>query len=61
MFTVAVVGTKRLLKLARISAAREGDISREISQMPGKTRMEQVQNFYKATTKRQLTQQKLRT
>jgi hypothetical protein len=39
------------LKVAQIGATKEGDISREISQMPGKTRMEQVQNFYKATTR----------
>jgi hypothetical protein len=40
------------LQVAKIGAAREGDISREISQMPGKTRMEQLQNYNKATTKR---------
>jgi hypothetical protein len=39
------------LKVAQIGATKEGDISREISQMPGKTRMEQVQNFYKASTR----------
>jgi hypothetical protein len=39
-------------KASRISAAREGDTSREISQMPGKTRMEQVQNYAKAITKK---------
>jgi hypothetical protein len=55
-----VLGGEYQLKASRISAAREGDISREISQMPGKTRMEKVQNYAKATTKR-LTQQKLRT
>jgi hypothetical protein len=46
-----VLGGEYQLKASRISAAREGDISREISQMPGKTRMEQVQNFYKASTR----------
>jgi hypothetical protein len=40
------------LQVARIGAAREGDTSREISQMPGKTRMEQVQNYAKAITKK---------
>ena len=40
------------LQVARIGAAKEGDISREISQMPGKTRMEKLQNYNKATTKR---------
>jgi hypothetical protein len=39
------------LQVAEIGAKKEGDISREISQMPGKTRMEQVQNFYKASTR----------
>jgi hypothetical protein len=47
-----VLGGEYQLKASQISAAREGDISREISQMPGKTRMEQVQNYAKATTKR---------
>jgi hypothetical protein len=46
-----VLGGEYQLKASQISAAREGDISREISQMPGKTRMEQVQNFYKASTR----------
>jgi hypothetical protein len=46
-----VLGGEYQLKASRISAAREGDISREISQMPGKTRMEQVKNFYKASTR----------
>jgi hypothetical protein len=46
-----VLGGEYQLKASRISAAREGDTSREISQMPGKTRMEQVQNFYKASTR----------
>jgi hypothetical protein len=40
------------LQVARISAAREGDTSREISQMPGKTRMEKVRNFYEGYKKR---------
>jgi hypothetical protein len=40
------------LQVARISAAREGETSREISQMPGKTRMEKVRNFYEASRKR---------
>jgi hypothetical protein len=44
-----VLGGEYQLKASRISAAREGDISREISQMPGKTRMEKVQNYAKAT------------
>jgi hypothetical protein len=39
------------LKVAQIGATKEGDISREISQMPGNTRMEKVQNFYKASTR----------
>jgi hypothetical protein len=39
------------LKVAQIGATKEGDISREISQMPGNTRMEQVKNFYKASTR----------
>jgi hypothetical protein len=47
-----VLGGEYQLKASRISAAREGDISREISQMPGKTRMEKLQNYNKATTKR---------
>ena len=47
-----VLGGEYQLKASRISAAREGDISREISQMPGKTRMEQVQNYAKAITKK---------
>jgi hypothetical protein len=46
-----VLGGEYQLKASQISAAREGDTSREISQMPGKTRMEQVQNFYKASTR----------
>jgi hypothetical protein len=46
-----VLGGEYQLKASQISAAREGDISREISQMPGKTRMEQVKNFYKASTR----------
>jgi hypothetical protein len=46
-----VLGGEYQLKASQISAAREGDISREISQMPGKTRMEKVQNFYKASTR----------
>jgi hypothetical protein len=49
------------LQVARIGATREGDTSREISQMPGKTRMEQVQNYAKAINSDRLTQQKLRT
>jgi hypothetical protein len=44
-------GADTSLKVAQIGATKEGDISREISQMPGKTRMEQVQNFYKASTR----------
>jgi hypothetical protein len=40
------------LQVARIGAAREGETSREISKMPGKTRMEQVQNYAKAITKK---------
>jgi hypothetical protein len=36
------------LQVAEIGAKKEGDISREISQMPGNTRMEKVKNFYKA-------------
>jgi hypothetical protein len=47
-----VLGGEYQLKASRISAAREGDTSREISQMPGKTRMEQVQNYAKAITKK---------
>jgi hypothetical protein len=39
------------LKVAQIGATKEGDISREISQMPGNTRMEKVKNFYKASTR----------
>ena len=40
------------LQVARIGAAREGETSREISKMPGKTRMEQVQNYAKAITRK---------
>jgi hypothetical protein len=47
-----VLGGEYQLKASQISAAREGDTSREISQMPGKTRMEQVQNYAKAITKK---------
>jgi hypothetical protein len=47
-----VLGGEYQLKASRISAAREGDTSREISQMPGKTRMEQIQNYAKAITKK---------
>jgi hypothetical protein len=47
-----VLGGEYQLKASQISAAREGDISREISQMPGNTRMEKLQNYNKATTKR---------
>jgi hypothetical protein len=39
------------LQVAQIGATKEGDISREISQMPGNTRMEKVKNFYKASTR----------
>jgi hypothetical protein len=39
------------LQVAEIGAKKEGDISREISQMPGNTRMEKVKNFYKASTR----------
>ena len=45
-------GADTSLKVAQIGATKEGDISREISQMPGKTRMEQVQNYAKAITKK---------
>jgi hypothetical protein len=44
-------GADTSLKVAQIGATKEGDISREISQMPGNTRMEKVQNFYKASTR----------
>jgi hypothetical protein len=47
-----VLGGEYQLKASQISAAREGDTSREISQMPGKTRMEQVQNYAKAITRK---------
>jgi hypothetical protein len=47
-----VLGGEYQLKASQISAAREGDTSREISQMPGKTRMEKVQNYAKAITRK---------
>jgi hypothetical protein len=44
-------GADTSLQVAQIGATKEGDISREISQMPGNTRMEKVKNFYKASTR----------
>jgi len=51
MFT-SLMQNQNALQIARIGAAREGDISREISRMPGNTRMEQLQNYAKASTKK---------
>jgi hypothetical protein len=48
---VAQMSRDTSLKVAEIGAKKEGDISREISQMPGNTRMEKVKNFYKASTR----------